>query len=96
MIIYTTLILTVIMYTCLFIFLLVNIWRVMIKLRKYSLIPLAIFYLSATVIVVTRIVDNSAYVKYYHQGMPADSKAYSIGMKTAIVSNYFNIIMGIF
>ena len=84
------------MYIGLFCFLCTNIWRIIIKLRKYSLIPLTIFYLSATVIIVTRIIDNAGYIKFYADDMDSNSNAYRIGMKAAIVSNYSNIVMGIF
>ena len=61
------------MYTGLFCFLCANIWRIIIKLRKYSLIPLTIFYSSAAVIIVTRIIDNSGYIKFYADDMDPTS-----------------------
>lgn len=39
-----------------------NFWRIMIKLNKIKLVPLTIFYVSASVIVTARICDCAGYM----------------------------------
>ena len=47
-------------------------------------------------IVLLHIINNSAYIKYYHDGYDMTSKAHMIGHKTRIVSTYATLIMGFF
>ena len=74
-----------------------NFWRIMIKQRKITLIPLTVFYVSATVICSARIVDCIAYLMYYHNDQMLNGAAYkNVGIRASVVATYFNIIMGIF
>ena len=60
-IIFLSLAVTCLIYFGILCFILFNFWRIMIKQGKIALIPLTIFYLCAMIIVVARIVNNSAY-----------------------------------
>jgi len=91
-----TLVMESFMYAALFVFLLFNFWRIMIKQMKIKLIPLTVFYVSASVILAARIADCVCFALYYKQGLNSESEAYHMGLRAAIVANYFNIIMGLF
>ena len=75
-----------------------NFWRIMIKQRKISLLPLTIFYISAAFICIARAVDCISFLLFYHRtrSMHETGKYYEIGVKADIVATYFNFIMGIF
>ena len=102
-------------YFVLFIFLIFNFWRIMIKQRKLAIIPLTMFYLCSVVIVITRIINNAAFFDYYaHEDQINnygklcyyapdssrkslfESSEYDLGVKTGIIANAFNIILGLF
>lgn len=69
----------------------------MIKMRMLTVVPLTIFYLCSTIIVLTRIINNSVYFHYYRAEFENHrSRSYEIGVKTGLVSSYFNLIMGFF
>lgn len=42
-----------------------NIYRIMIKMRMLTVVPLTIFYVCSTIIVLTRIINDSVYFHYY-------------------------------
>ena len=63
-------------YIGVFAFLCFNFWRVMIRQRKITLIPLTIFYLSATATVLARLIDSSGYLTYYTRDQNLPSEAY--------------------
>ena len=56
-----------IVYIAVLAFLGFNFWRIMIKQRKISLIPLTIFYFSAALICTARAVDCICFLMYYHE-----------------------------
>jgi len=60
--IYVILSLLIVTYTCLFCFVCFNFWRIMIKQKKYMLVPLTVFYISSFVIVISRVVDNVFFI----------------------------------
>ena len=69
----------------------------MIKMRMLTVVPLTIFYVCSTIIVLTRIINDSFYFHYYRAELDDHrSRAYEIGVKTGLVSSYFNLIMGFF
>ena len=61
-----------------------------------TLIPLTIFYVCSTTIVITRIINNGAFYNYFYSDLTENSNEYHIVMKTGIIASYFNIIMGFF
>ena len=73
-----------------------NCYRIMIKQCKITLIPLTMFYLCSTIIVITRIMNNACWMRLYDGNLTKNSEVYVIALKTSIVSNYFNMIMGFF
>ena len=95
-IVYSSLLCAILLYLCLLCFICFNFYRIMIKQGKITLIPLTIFYACSTIIVLSRITNNSAFFRYYVSNLTTESQAYIIGIKTAIVSSYFNLIMGFF
>ena len=87
----------------------------MVKQRKIAIIPLTMFYLCSFVIVISRIINNSAFFDfyanenqtngtgklcYYKKGEDHStllhSDAYDMGVRTSIIANAFNIILGLF
>ena len=50
----TSLTLQILIYFAIFVFICFNFWRIMIRQRKITLIPLAISYVCATAIIVSR------------------------------------------
>ena len=68
----------------------------MIMQCKITLIPLTIFYVCSSIIVISRILNNASFMKFYIQGAFENSNEYEVGLKTGMVSNYFNMIMGFF
>jgi len=63
----TILSLEIILYVGVLAFLGFNFWRIMVKLRKIALIPLTIFYISASVICCARIASCFCYTMYYSE-----------------------------
>ena len=59
--------LQILIYFSILVFIIFNFWRIMIRLNKIKLIPLTIFYVSATVIVTSRICDCSGFSSFYLQ-----------------------------
>ena len=55
-----------VLYVFVFGFILFNLWRIMVMQRKFTLIPLVIFYLSAPTICVARFIDCLYFILYYH------------------------------
>ena len=95
-VIYAILITLIVLYSLLFCFTAINFWRIIIKQKKFMLIPLLIFYLSAFVILVARVIDNVAFYKFYKHGQNINGDDYMLGCKASMVSTFANIIMGIF
>ena len=60
------------------------------------LFPLLIFYLSAFVILVARVIDNLAFYKFYKDGQNMNGDDYMVGCKASMVATFANIIMGLF
>ena len=96
MIIYVSLIIVILLYFVILCFIAFNFYRIMIKQCKVTLIPLTIFYVCSTTIVITRIINNAAFFNYFYSDLTEDSTDYHIVMKTGIIASYFNIIMGFF
>ena len=55
-------------YFFVLVFIAMNFYRILIKQRKITLIPLTVFYVSACIITIARTVDCYAFIKYYGQG----------------------------
>ena len=70
------LIVLIIAYALLFCFIGFNFWRILILQKKFMLIPLTIFYVSSFIIVVTRIVDNVYFLKFYANGQDSQGSDY--------------------
>ena len=94
--IYILLYVLIVLYAALFFFIVFNFWRIMIKQKKIVLIPLTIFYLSAFIIVIARIVDNIAFIKFYKHGQHMEGNDYKVGCKASMVATFACIIMGIY
>ena len=45
---------------------------------------------------IARIVSSAMFIKYYASGRIDSSLEFEVGLKTSIVANYFNMIMGFF
>ena len=90
-------ILLILCYFALLGFISFNLYRIMVKMRMYTVIPLCLFYVCSTIIVMTRIINNSVFFHYYRADLDDHtSRSYVVGVKTGLVSSYFNIIMGFF
>ena len=61
------------LYVCVFCFILFNFWRIIVMQRKFTLIPLLIFYVSSPIICCARFCDCLYFIMYYQtdpeQGM---------------------------
>ena len=78
-------------------FIMFNLWRIMIMQRKFTLIPLTIFYLSAPTICVARFVDCLYFILYYRAETRLEcQQTGDAAIKANTVATYFNIMMGIF
>ena len=42
-----------------------NVYRIMYKMRMLTVVPLTIFYICSTIIVLTRIINDCVYFHYY-------------------------------
>ena len=56
-------------YFALLCFIAFNVYRIMIKMRMLTVVPLTIFYVCSTIIVLTRIINDSVYFHYYRAGL---------------------------
>lgn len=73
MIIYVSLIIVILLYFVILCFIAFNFYRIMIKQCKVTLIPLTIFYVCSTTIVITRIINNAAFFNYFYSDLTEDS-----------------------
>ena len=64
-VIIVSLLVLLVVYFAILIVICFNFWRIMIKLNKIKLIPLTIFYVSASIIVAARICCFSGFIEFY-------------------------------
>ena len=77
-------------------FIIFNFWRIMVMQRKFTLIPLCIFYVSSPTICLARFCDCLYFILYYHTDPEEGLEFYDTANKATVVATYFNIMMGIF
>lgn len=70
----------------------------MIKQRKITLIPLTVFYVSASVVCMARAVTCLALMMVNHMNKPNPESSvwFNVHVVSYLVSTYFNVTMGIF